>query len=358
MDHPPNREQAQERIDRIRAFQKEIATLKSEGILELSSENQISVSNYHSRVIDQFSTQFDTDTTSTEKKLSWGMRVLTFLGGFALCASVFFFFYRFWGMIPTSGQIGIVIAAPLLAVLGVNFAASKEKTYYYATLAALLAFACFVMNLKFLGTIFNITPSPKAFLVWGALALIMAYHLGLRLLLMAGLLCILTYIVATVSTFWGIHWYSFFERPRPENFIIAGSMMVAIPHIFKHRHYTNFPWFYHLVGLLSIFTALFVLGLCGSCSYSLMDHETLELIYQTLGFIGAGVTIWMGIRFGDTGVTNIGATFFTILLYTKFFDWWWDFMPKYMFFFVLSGISLGLLWGFKKMRSRLKGAEV
>ena len=137
MDHPPNKEQAQHRIGRINAFQKEMATLKSEGILELSQENQSSVSNYHSRLIDKFSSRFDTDTTSTEKKLSWGMRVLTFLGGFALCVSVFFFFYRFWGLIPTWAQIGIVITAPLLALLGMKFAANKEKTFYYATLAAL-----------------------------------------------------------------------------------------------------------------------------------------------------------------------------------------------------------------------------
>jgi predicted membrane protein DUF2157 len=356
MDHPPNREQAQQRIDRIQAFQKEMATLKSEGIFEISQEDQNSVSRYHSRLIDEFSNQFDTDTTATEKKLSWGMRILTFLGGFALCASVFFFFYRFWGLIPTWVQIGILIIAPLLALLGMKFAANKEKTFYYATLAGLLAFACFVMNLKILGTIFNITPSPKAFLVWGILALIVAYHLGLRLLLMAGLLCILAYLSATVGTFWGIYWFSFFERP--ENFIIAGSIMVAIPHIFKHRQYYNFPWFYHLVGLLSVFIALFAMGLCGSCSYLLVNYHTLELIYQTLGLVCAGIVIWMGIRFEDTRVTNIGATFFMIFLYTKFFDWWWDFMPKYLFFLILSAISLGLLSGFKKMRSRLKGAGI
>ena len=226
-------------------------------------------------------------------------------------------------------QIGILIIAPLVALLGMKFAANKEKTFYYATLAGLLAFACFVMNLKILGTIFNITPSPKAFLVWGILALIVAYHLGLRLLLMAGLLCILAYLSATVGTFWGIYWFSFFERP--ENFIIAGSIMVAIPHIFKHRQYYNFPWFYHLVGLLSVFIALFAMGLCGSCSYLLVNYHTLELIYQTLGLVCAGIVIWMGIRFEDTRVTNIGATFFMIFLYTKFFDWWWDFMPKYLF---------------------------
>lgn len=356
MDHPPNKEQAQQRIDRINAFQKEMATLKSEGILELSRENQSSVSNYHSRLIDEFSRRFDTDTTSTEKKLSWGMRVLTFLGGLALCASVFFFFYRFWGLIPTWTQVGILIIAPLLALLGMKFAATKEKTFYYASLAGLLAFTCFVLNLNVLGTIFNITPSPKAFLVWGMMALIVAYHLGLRLLLMVGLLCILGYLSATVGTFWGIYWLSFGERP--ENFIIAGVIIATLPQIFKHRQYYNFPWFYHLVGLLSIFIALLVMGHCGRCSYSLMDNDVLETIYQTLGLICAGMAIWIGIRIHNTGITNIGATFFTIFLYTKFFDWWWDFMPKYLFFFVLSVISLGLLSGFKKLRGRLKEAGV
>ena len=356
MEHPSNREQAQQRIDRIRAFQKEMSALETEGVLKISSEDQNKVSEYHSHLIDDFNNRFDTDTTVTEKKLSWGMRVLTFLGGFALCASAFLFFYRFWGMIPTWVQIAVLVVAPLLALLGMKFAANREKTLYYATLAGLLAFACFVLNLSTLGIIFNITPSPKAFLVWGMLALIVAYHLGLRLLLMAGLLCLLTYVAATIGTLRGIYWDSFFERP--ENFIIAGLLMAAIPHIFKHRQYYNFPWFYHLVGLLSTFIAIFVLGVCGSCSYAWIDNGTIEFVYQTLGLVCSGLAIWVGIRFGDAGVTNIGATFFTIFLYTKFFDWWWDFMPKYLFFFVLSIISLALLAGFKKMRSRLKEASL
>jgi len=90
--------------------------------------------------------------------------------------------------------------------------------------------------------------------VWGVMALIVAYHLGLRLLLMAGLLCILGYLSATVGTFWGIYWLSFGERP--ENFIIAGVIIAALSQIFKHRQHYNFPWFYHLVGLLSDFKKL------------------------------------------------------------------------------------------------------
>ncbi len=352
MDDPPNREQAQQRIDRIHAFQKEMETLGSEGILEISEEDRNSVSQYHSRLVDDYSKQFDTDTTITEKKLSWGMRILTFLGGLALSASVFFFFYRFWGLIPTWVQVGILIIAPLLALLGMKFAASKEKTLYYASLAGLVAFVCFVLNLNVLGTIFNITPSPKAFLVWGLMALLVAYHLGLRLLLLAGLLCILGYLSATVGTIWGIYWLSFGERP--ENFIFAGAIMVALPLIFKHRQYYNFPWFYYLVGLLSIFISLLIMSHCGRCSYFLYDPYALEIFYQSLGFVCAAATIRIGIRFHHAGITNIGATFFTIFLYTKFFDWWWDLVPKYLFFFVISVISLGLLAAFKKLRSHLK----
>ena len=352
MVQPSNREQAQRRIDQIRDFQQELGILQSEKVLEISSEVQNSVAQHHSRLIDEFSNRFDTDSSMTEKKLSWGMRILTFLGGLALCASVFFFFYRIWGLISTEMQIGVLMTAPLLALAGMRFAARREKTLYYATLAGLLAFVCFVMNLNILGAIFNITPSPKAFLVWGLMALLVAYHMGLRLVLLGGLLCILGYLSATVGTFWGFYWLSFGERP--ENFIIAGALMAALPLIFKHREYYNFPWFYHLIGLLSIFISLLILSHCGSCSYSLMDSDTLETIYQVVGFVCAAAVIWIGIRSHYTGVTNIGATFFTIFLYTKFFDWWWDLMPKYLFFFIISVISLGLLAAFKKMRSRLK----
>jgi hypothetical protein len=33
---------------------------------------------------------------------------------------------------------------------------------------------------------------------------------------------------------------------------------------------------------------------------------------------------------------NTGITFFVIFLYTKFFDWWWDALPKWLFFLLLA----------------------
>ena len=33
---------------------------------------------------------------------------------------------------------------------------------------------------------------------------------------------------------------------------------------------------------------------------------------------------------------NTGVVFFVIFLYTKFYDWWWDLLPKYLFFLILG----------------------
>ena len=47
-------------------------------------------------------------------------------------------------------------------------------------------------------------------------------------------------------------------------------------------------------------------------------------------------------------VVLLGA--FCIFLYTKFYDWWWDWMPKYIFFLVMGLAAVLLLVVFKRLR--------
>jgi uncharacterized membrane protein len=57
---------------------------------------------------------------------------------------------------------------------------------------------------------------------------------------------------------------------------------------------------------------------------------------------------------------NTGMTFFVIFLYTKFFDWWWEIMPKYLFFLVLGLTAILLLLVLRRLRAtnyRLLGAS-
>ena len=60
---------------------------------------------------------------------------------------------------------------------------------------------------------------------------------------------------------------------------------------------------------------------------------------------------------GLTTALVAGVVFFVIFLYTKFYDWWWDVMPKYLFFLVIALVSVLLLLVFQRLRrSAGKGA--
>ena len=71
-----------------------------------------------------------------------------------------------------------------------------------------MAFACFVLNLYMLGQIFNITPTDKALLPSAALAFLLAYRYDLRLLLAAGICCVIAWASARVGAFGGMYWLS------------------------------------------------------------------------------------------------------------------------------------------------------
>jgi uncharacterized membrane protein len=348
---PGSKIEAQHRTDRINSFVDELEYLEKAGILSLSNEQKAAVADYHADLLSELVNRFDIDTNATARQMSMGMRIVSFLGALALSAAVFFFFYRYWGLLSTTSQTSILIAAPLLILSGVEFAARRERTLYFASLISLVAFAAFVLNLSMLGQIFSITPSQNAFLVWGAFALIIAYTYRLRLMLVAGLICLMGYLAATIGTWSGMYWLSFGERP--ENFIIAGLIIFVAAFIPQHK-YTEFLPSYRIFGLLAIFIAILILSHWGMGSYLPLSPKQIENCYQIGGFILAGLVIWLGIRCFWHGVTNVGSTFFVIFLYTKFYDWWWEWLPKYLFFLLMGGIAVGLLFLLRRMRSLIR----
>ena len=342
-----NKDEAQVRADRIRAFRLELDRAEQDGAVALTSEQRAGLASYHDGLLRKLAGDFDVDTSGEQKQLTLGMRIVSFLGAAAISAAVFFFFYRFWGLLSTPVQVALLLAAPVLAVLGVELAARKERTLYFAAIVGLVAFACFVLDLSMLGQIFNITPSQNAFLVWSLFAFILAYTYGLRILQVAGIICLLGYLAATMGTWGGCYWLSFGERP--ENFLAAGLFVFGLSFI-PHPKLTEFPPYYRVFGLLAVFISILILSNWGRISYLPLGRKTIEYSYQVLGFAGAGLTVWMGIRKHWPGTTNLGSTFFAIFLYTKFYDWWWDWMPKYLFFLVIGLVAVLLLLILKRLR--------
>ncbi len=344
-----NRSDAQQRADAIRVFQSELTRLETDGVVRLEDAQRAAIRAHHQTLLSALAQSFDIDRDAQAKQLSLGMRIVSFLGAVALAASVFFLFYQFWGLFSTLVQVAVLVTAPLAAFLATLWIQRKDRSGYFAKLAAMVAFACFVLNLVMLGQIFNITPSDKALLPWAALALLLAYALDLRLLLVAGMLCLIAFLAARVGVWGGMYWIHFGERP--ENFFPAAIALFLLPRWIDHRRFAGFAQTYRVLAPLTLFLPMLVLAHWGWGSYLSLESLTVERLYQTLGFAGTALLIAYGVRKQWNEVVNTGVTLFVVFLYTKLFSWWWDEMPKYLFFLLLGLIALLLLFVFRRLRT-------
>lgn len=340
---------AQQRADQIRSFQAELELMEHENILSLDGRQRSAVAAYHEDLLHQMSRTFDIDTSRREKQFSLGMRIASFLGALGLAASLFFLFYQFWGRFSTQMQVGILLAAPLVTLAATMVGAHREPAGYFAKLLGMVSLACFVLNLSMIGQIFNIVPSDRAFLVWAAFAFILAYASDARLLLAAGIICFSCFLSARMGTWAGCYWIYFGQRP--ENFFPAAVLLFLVPSFVPHRRFSGFDVTYRVFAMLLFFLPVLVLSNWGGISYIHLENGTVEGLYQSAGFVFSAGAIWLGLRRNWPEVVNTGNVFFVIFLYTKFFDWWWDWMPKYLFFLVTGLTAILALLIFKRLRN-------
>lgn len=349
--NPSTRSEAQQRADDIRAFRAELARLEGEGVLQLASGQHRAVAGHHDALLDQFAASFDIDRDMQARQLSLGMRVASFLGALALAASVFFLFYQFWGYFSEVAQVLILVGASL-ASLGVTaWIQGRDASGYFTRLAAMVAFACFVLNLVMLGQIFNVTPTDKALLPWAAFAFLLAYRHDLRLLLAAGICCIIAWVSARVGAFGGVYWLSAGEWP--ENYFPVAALLLAVPLLVPHRRFAGFDAIYRVFGLLCLLVPMLILGHWGRGSHLALDPELVEGGYQVAGFVTSALAIWFGARRSWNDVVNTGIVFFVLFLYTKLFDWWWAIMPKWLFFLVVALSAILILLVLRRLRGQV-----
>ncbi|MET1079756.1 MAG: DUF2157 domain-containing protein [Pseudomonas sp.] len=338
---PLTREQAQLRADRIQVFREELAQLQAEQVLVLEPAQQAAIARHQDQLLAHFAASLGIDATLHARRLSLGMRVASLFGALTLATSLFFLFYQFWGWFAEPVQVAILLGTSLGSLALTVGLQRLDRSGYYSKLAALLCFASFVLNLSMLGQIFNITPSDKALLPWAALALLLAYHCNLRLLLVAGLLCVAGFIAARIGAWGGLYWLSVGDRP--ENFFPAALLLFLWPSLVDQRRFAGFATLYRAFGLLFLYLPVLVLSFWGESSYLPLQASSVEVLYQCLGYLLPALGIWLGIRRHWPAVTNTSLIFGVLFLYTKLFDWWWDVMPKYLFFLLLGLISVLLL---------------
>lgn len=352
MNEKTGKRVAQQRVDRIHAFRQQLEELSREQVLELSDDQRARLDSHLGQTLTELAERFDVDINESQKRISLGMRVLSTLGGLAFCAALLLFFYRFWGYFSTPVQVVLLAVTPILGLAALKIVARRDKTSYYTALVGLVVLASFILNLTVLGYLFNTTPSQVSFLAWGLFALILAYAYNLRLPLAAGLILLLFCCAATLATWGGGYWLDCFERP--ESFLVAGILIVAFPFLIIDKKAVDFRGVFYLVGLLAIFLPLWILVHHGELSWMPLSVKVSQWVYRMAGFVIAGLTIWFGLRRVIPWVMNLGSAFFAAYLFDQLISWWWDWMPKYLFFLIIGSIALMLLVVFQRLRTRTR----
>jgi hypothetical protein len=344
-----NRQDAQRRVDRIQAFREELSDLERDRVLSLPSDDRARVLEHQTALIAALSREFDVDVAAGQRRLSIGMRLASAFGALALGVSVFLFFYHFWVDLTTAAQVAILLVGPLVGLVGMAIAAARERTLYVTGVLGVMTVAAFVLDLHALGQIFNLAPSPHAFLAWGAFAIVLAYTCRLRWLLAIGLAGLALWVSASMVV-WsgGPWWWSVFDRF--ETFLLPG---IAILLVGGRLHDEAFAPTWRLVGWFVVFLSLLVLSV-GDQSLLPWSRDTAQLFYQLTGMAVTAAAITAGVRrqWGET--VNLGALFFAAFLITRLTDWWWRWMPSYVFFLVIGLLAIGLIVVFRQLRNRME----
>ncbi len=342
---------AQQRADRIAAFRTEMTELRRAGLVRISADDMATVDQYHDRVLKDLVLRFDVDVSERGKQLSLGMTVISFLGALALAASVYYFFYRIWGAVSTPTQIGILAGAPTLALLLTGAIARREQSRYFTSMAGLTAFAGLVVNTTMLDSNFNLAPSALSVLAWGGFAVILAYGYRIRLLLIIGLAVLVASIAGSFHGLAGGHWPNYLERP--ETLFPGALALLVLALATERRQPAGFASVYSLLATVFLIAPALLVALTWSQSYLPLDLHSTEVVYQLLGFSMSAGAIWLGIARRWKGVVYSGAFFFAAFLLLKFVHWWWNWMPKYLFFLIVALTALGGMLLLTRLRAGL-----
>lgn len=280
--------------------------------------------------------------------MSLGMRIASILGAIALSAAVFLLFYRILGRLSTTVHVALLVGAPLVSVTLTEIAHRFDRTRHFVFVAAVIACACIVMNVALLGDIFAMTDSPNALAVWAAFALMIGYGYRLRLPVAVGLGLAIAFAAGSILSWQGIDWKMF--EQRPELFLPLAAIVSAIGMAPEASSSRRFAPIYRMVGLFVLLGALWALSTDAGLSVLPWGGTAVKALYQVCGFAASSAVIAIGLRRDWPETTNIGAASFVVFLYTKFYQWWWDWMPAYLFFFIVGVIAIAIIVLLRRVR--------
>jgi len=344
------REEAQTRVEQIRAFRAELDALEAAGLLPLTPEQQQSLTGYHNQLLARLTSQYDVDATERTGQLSRGMRLLSFSGAVTLTAAIYSLVSHYWGRLDVPMQAALLAAFPLMALAGVELAARRERTLYVASLFALVAYGTFWLAVWELGYTLDLPLTPL--ILWGGVvfgfALAIPYRV--RIILAAALVTLAAALAASLFHVAGTEWTMLVERP--EILMTAGFSLLLLTARLE-RVDRRFGPVVRLAAFGVGLACSLVLSVSGSSSLLPAAARVAETIHQVVMLLVCVATLVVSIRQHWTETTRLVAVMFALFLLARYIDWFWEALPAYVFFLILAALSFVWLLAIRRLRGRL-----
>lgn len=345
-----DRDTAQKRADRIRAFRAELDALAHDGVIRLSDDQRAAIGTHHDQLLNRLAAVYDVDASDAALGLSRGMQLASFLAAVTLTAAVAALVARYWARFDLPLQATLLGAFPLMALVGVELSARRERTLYIASLFALVAYGTFWLAVWVLSDTLNFPLSPPWIWAGVLFGLALALPYRFRLILASTLGTLIVAIAGSIVQAGGHPWNAIFEHFDLLMVAAFGSTLLAsrLGHL-----YAGFAPVTRFVGVSVGLIGLLILSTFGGASLLPLSNRTTELVYQAVMLVVCVGLIAIGIRRRWTETVYLAAAIFTVFLMVRYVDWFWDLVPSYVFFGTLAAIAFGWLLALRRVRARL-----
>lgn len=345
------REAAQRRVDQIAAFRAELDALRREEGPVPDRAVVEAIRRHQDGVVQQLAQEYEVDRSTAGKQMALGIRVATLLGAVALTAAVVAFVDRFWGGLSDIGRVVLLATAPLASVAVMVTAGQLERTRYVASIFACVACAAFVTQTVVLAQMLGLRSSPHAIGLWALFAVAIAVPWRFAVPFAFGIGSLVVYLPA--AGLWAAGYAYEDALTHPELLMLSVPVVfLMVPRMPQELRVTA-----RIVLLALVLMPLLVLSATAQPSLVPLGDETVRIGYQILSVVAAALAIVTGLRRGIREAVLMGSTFAAVFMLTRFVDWWWDWMPKYLFFLILSAIALSSLWALRIIRRRAEASR-
>jgi uncharacterized membrane protein len=316
----------------------------------LSPQQLAAVRAYHDQLVAKLAAEFDIDRTEEAGRLSRGMQLASFFAAVTLTAAVYSLVSRYWARIDLPAQATLLCAFPLIALVGVELAARRERTLYVASLFAIVGYGTYWLAVGVLSETLNIPIAPPW--IWGGalfgVALALPYRF--RLILGIGLLSLIVAIAGTIFQAAGYPWTDIVQHLDVLTATAFASVVLA-PRLAELDR--PFGAVARAVGCGVGLLGLLIMSTAGGLSLLPAGAETRKIIYQAAMLIVCVTLLVIGIRRTWNEVVHLTAVALTMFLLVRFVDWFWETLPGYVFFSILAAIAFAWLLVLRRIRGRL-----